>query len=206
MSKRRQSKSVNWRREQQKNLHTKTARLLGYRSRAALKLMEIDDAHHILQNSKLAVDLGSAPGGWSQVMGKRMSAAGRIIAVDLLPMAEISGVFFLQADFFLPTVRVKISEYLEGLADLVVSDMSPNLSGVAVSDQSRAAELGLAVVQFCSVGLCVGGNLLIKSFQGEEQERVQTALTKGFRKVKAIRPKATRTASKELYLLALGRC
>lgn len=179
---------------------------MGYRSRAALKLMEIDDAHHILQNSKSAVDLGSAPGGWSQVMAKRMSAAGRIIAVDLLPMAEISGVFFLQADFFLPTVRVKISEYLEGLADLVVSDMSPNLSGVAASDQSRAAELGLATVQFCSVGLCVGGNLLIKSFQGEEQERVQTALTEGFRKVKAIRPKATRTASKELYLLALGHC
>ena len=103
-------------------------------------------------------------------------------------------------------MRVKISEYLEGLADLVVSDMSPNLSGVAASDQSRAAELGLATVQFCSVGLCVGGNLLIKSFQGEEQERVQTALTEGFRKVKAIRPKATRTASKELYLLALGHC
>ena len=89
-------------------------------------------------------------------MAKRMSAAGRIIAVDLLPMAEISGVFFLQADFFLPTVRVKISEYLEGLADLVVSDMSPNLSGVAASDQSRAAEWVWRRYNF-AVSACVLG-------------------------------------------------
>ena len=205
MSKKRQSKSDRWRREQLKNQYTQKARVLGYRSRSALKLIEIDDAHRLLTKAKFVVDLGAAPGGWSQVISKRIAAGGRAIAVDILPMKDISGVFFLQGDFLEPTTTKKITDYLGGQADLVLSDMAPNISGIAVSDQAQSVNLGFKVAAFCRESLSPGGNLVIKVFQGEDEKRLHEDLAGIFKEIKAIRTKATRPASKELYLFANGR-
>ena len=181
------------------------AQAAGYRSRAAFKLLEIDAKDRLLRRGAKVVDLGAAPGGWSQVASAKVAPGGMVIAVDLLEMAPIEGVRALRGDFREPAVRAAIVQALGGAAaDLVLSDMSPNISGIASADQARAAELAEASLEFCRSHLAPGGAFLLKVFQGEAFAGVLKALKATFREVQVRKPAASRGESRETYLLARG--
>ena len=177
----------------------------GYRSRAAFKLLEIDARERLLRPGAKVVDLGAAPGGWSQVAAGRVKPGGLVVAVDLLEIAPISGVTVLRGDFCDPAVEETIVATLAGAkADVVLSDLSPNLSGIASADQARAAELLRSAIGFCRRQLKPGGAFLAKVFQGEEFETVLAALKAAFREVRTRKPAASRGESRETYLFARG--
>lgn len=181
------------------------AREAGYRSRAAFKLLEIDARERLLRPGAKVVDLGAAPGGWSQIAAARVQPGGRVIAVDLLEIAPISGVTVLRGDFCDPALREAIVAALGGAkADLVLSDLSPKLSGIASADQARAAEMLRSAIALCRRQLKPGGAFLAKVFQGEEFETVLAALKAAFREVRTRKPAASRGESRETYLLARG--
>ena len=181
------------------------AREAGYRSRAAFKLLEIDDRERLLRQGAKVVDLGAAPGGWSQVAAERVKPGGRVIAVDLLEIAPISGVTVLRGDFCAAAVEEAVVAALGGgKADVVLSDLSPNLSGIASADQARTAVLLRGAIAFCRRQLKPGGAFLAKVFQGEEFASVLTALKAVFREVRTRKPAASRGESRETYLLARG--
>jgi len=178
----------------------------GYRSRSAYKLTEIDDRDRILAPGMTVVDLGAAPGGWSQVAAKRVGAAGKVVAIDLLPMEPIPGVAFVQADFASARGLAAIEAALEGRkADMVLSDMAPNMSGIAVSDQARVLGLAEAARDFALLHLKRHGALLVKIFQGAGYDDYLKSLRAAFRKVAVRKPAASRDESAEQYLLARGR-
>ena len=181
------------------------ARSQGYRSRAAYKLIEIDDRDRLLAPGARVVDLGAAPGGWSQVAAQKVGRAGRVAAVDLLEIAPISGVSVTRGDFREPEVQAQLVAVLGGRkADLVVSDMSPNVSGIASADQARAAELVRAAADFCREHLRADGRFLCKLFQGEEFGELLKEMKEIFKKVEIRKPGASRGESRETYLLARG--
>ena len=181
------------------------AQAAGYRSRAAFKLLEIDARDKLLRRGAKVVDLGAAPGGWSQVAAAKVKPGGTVIAVDLLEFTPIPGVTVLRGDFRESAVRAAIVEALGGAeADLVLSDMSPNISGIASADQARAAELAEAALEFCCAHLAPGGAFLLKMFQGEAFAEVHKALKAAFREVLVRKPAASRGESRETYLLARG--
>jgi 23S rRNA (uridine2552-2'-O)-methyltransferase len=187
-----------WLRRHVTDPYVRKARAQGYRSRAAYKLTEIDAREKLLRPGMTVLDLGAAPGGWSQVAAERVGRSGRVVAVDLLPIAPISGVTVLQGDF-----RQKIP--LEGeKADVVLSDLSPNLSGIGNVDQARALELLRAAIDLCRKVLKPDGVFLTKAFQGEAFEELLALLTRSFSKVKVVKPPASRGESRETYLLARG--
>lgn len=191
-----------WMREHVNDPFVKKARLEGYRSRAAYKLMEIDDRDRLLQPGSAVVDLGAAPGGWSQVARARVGRAGRVWAVDLLPMAPLEGVTFLQGDFNAPEIREALAAALpEGGADLVLSDLAPNISGVALYDQARAAELWDAALIFAVNTLKPNGKFLVKAFHGGDFEIYVRHLRLMFESVATRKPAASRDRSPEVYLL-----
>ena len=177
----------------------------GYRSRSAYKLTEIDERDRILAPGMTVVDLGAAPGGWSQVAAKRVGTSGRVIAVDLLPMEPIAGVTFVQADFSAQKGLAAVEEALAGgRADVVLSDMSPNLSGIAVSDQARSMALAELARDFALSHLKREGVLLVKIFQGAGYDDYLKSLRRAFGKVAVRKPGASRGESAEQYLLASG--
>lgn len=181
------------------------ARAAGYRSRAAFKLLEIDARERLLRPGTKVLDLGAAPGGWSQVAAARVAPGGVVVAVDLLEIAPISGVTVLKGDFSAPEVQDAITAALAGAkADLVLSDLSPNLSGIASADQARSAELLRAAIALCRRSLKPGGALLAKVFQGAEFGAVLAELKAAFREVRTRKPAASRGESRETYLLARG--
>jgi len=181
------------------------ARDEGYRSRAAYKLIEINTRERLLSPGARVVDLGAAPGGWSQVAVAAAGAKGRVVAVDLLEVAPIAGAALLRGDFLDPAVQAQVAAALEGRkADVVLSDLSPNLSGIAPADQARAAELVRAALAFCKAQLKPGGALLAKVFQGEEFAALLRELKAAFREVRALKPSASRDESRETYLLCRG--
>ncbi|TAK42069.1 MAG: RlmE family RNA methyltransferase [Betaproteobacteria bacterium] len=181
------------------------ARAAGYRSRAAFKLLEIDARERLLRPGTRVVDLGAAPGGWSQIAAGRVAPGGIVVAVDLLEIAPISGVIVLRGDFCDAAVQAAIGSALGGHpADVVLSDLSPRLSGIASADQARAADLLRAAIGFCRRHLRPGGTLLAKVFQGEEFGGVRAALQAAFREVRTRKPAASRGESRETYLLARG--
>jgi 23S rRNA (uridine2552-2'-O)-methyltransferase len=187
-----------WLRRHVTDPYVRKARAQGYRSRAAYKLMEIDAREKLLRPGMTVLDLGAAPGGWSQVAAESVGRSGRVVAVDLLPIAPISGVTVLQGDF-----RQKIP--LEGeKADVILSDLSPNLSGIGNVDQARALELSGAAVDLCRKALKPDGVFLTKAFQGEAFEELLALLKRSFSKVKVVKPPASRGESRETYLLARG--
>jgi 23S rRNA (uridine2552-2'-O)-methyltransferase len=187
-----------WLRRHVTDPYVRKARAQGYRSRAAYKLTEIDAREKLLRPGMTVLDLGAAPGGWSQVAAERVGRSGRVVAVDLLPIAPITGVTELQGDF-----RQKIP--LEGeKADVVLSDLSPNLSGIGNVDQARALELLRAAIDLCRKVLKPDGVFLTKAFQGEAFEELLALLTRSFSKVKVVKPPASRGESRETYLLARG--
>lgn len=195
-----------WLRRHVTDPYVREARAAGYRSRAAFKLIEIDRRDHLLRAGACVVDLGAAPGSWSQVAAARVGATGRVIAIDLLPVAPLPGVRILQADATSRAGREAIEALLPAAgADLVLSDMAPNLSGVAASDQARSAELVEAALAFASGALRRGGDLLVKLFQGPEFTRLRGASSAAFDRVMVRKPGASRDASAELYLLCRGK-
>jgi 23S rRNA (uridine2552-2'-O)-methyltransferase len=182
--------------------YVRQAKAAGYRSRAAYKLVEIDQRDKLLRPGMRVLDLGAAPGGWSQVAARKTGPRGRVVAIDLLEIAPISGVTVLRGDVREPQARAAALEALGGAADLVLSDLSPNLSGIAGVDQARAAELAdLAVELACEV-LKPSGALLVKAFQGEAFEQVLGRARQVFDKVSVRKPGASRGESRETYLLA----
>ncbi|MBF0195646.1 MAG: 23S rRNA methyltransferase [Magnetococcales bacterium] len=213
MAKRRPS-SGRWLQEHHDDPYVLRARKEGYRSRAAYKLLEIDAELQqkygkkaaLLRSGMTVVDLGAAPGGWSQVAVKLIGKTGRVVAVDLLPIEPINGSVILQGDFLDDAVLQQVTNALEpkGRADLVLSDMAPNMSGFKSSDMARGELLAEAAYDFISQVLEPGGAAVIKLFQGSEfHEMVKQARTM-FEKVKVVKPQASRARSAEHYLLGLG--
>ena len=177
----------------------------GYRSRSAYKLTGIDERDKLLKPGMVVVDLGAAPGGWSQVAAKRVGASGSVIAIDLLPMEPVSGVTIVEADFSKRAGRAAVAARLEGRkADIVLSDMAPNLTGIAVSDQARSMALAEIALEFALLHLKREGALLVKIFQGAGYDEYLRSLRHAFEKVVVRKPDASRGESAEQYLLARG--
>ena len=193
--------SKEWLRRHVTDAYVRKAKEHGYRSRAAFKLLELNQKEKFLRPGATVVDLGAAPGGWSQVAAGKVGPGGRVIAIDLLKIAPISGVTVLQADF-----RDEIlTKTLNGAqADAVLSDVLPNLSGIPGVDQARAAELTMAAVDLCRQVLKPGGVFLVKVFQGEAFDEVLSRLKHDFKKVMVIKPAASRGESAETYVVARG--
>ena len=183
-----------WLRRHVTDQYVRKAREQGYRSRAAFKLLEIDAKEKLLRPGMTVVDLGAAPGGWSQVAAEKVKPGGRVIAIDLLEIAPISGVTALQGDFR------QIS--LEARADVVLSDVSANLSGIANVDQARNLELGVAAIELCGKVLKPDGVFLAKAFHGEAFDELLARLKSVFAKVKVVKPSASRGESAETYVVA----
>ncbi|MBP7614061.1 MAG: RlmE family RNA methyltransferase [Thauera sp.] len=177
----------------------------GYRSRAAYKLLEIDERDHLLRPGAVVVDLGAAPGSWCQVAVKRGGPKARIFALDLLPMEAVAGVDFILGDFTEDAVLAELEARLEGAGvDLVMSDMAPNLSGVATVDQSRSVHLCELALDFAQRHLKPGGQFLVKLFQGEGFMEYRKQMEAAFVTVQVRKPKASRDRSAEVYLLGKG--
>jgi len=177
----------------------------GYRSRAAFKLIEIDDRDRVLVRGGLVVDLGAAPGGWTQVALKRAGPTGRVIAIDILDMEPLPGSVFIRADFAAPAGLAAVEEALAGVkANAVLSDMAPNISGIAITDQARSMELAELARDFALVHLKPDGVLVVKVFQGVGYQEFHKSLRTGFEKVVVRKPEASRGESAELYLIARG--
>ena len=194
-----------WLQEHFSDPHVKRARERGYRSRASAKLLEIQRKDCLIRPGMTVVDLGAAPGGWSQVAREAVGAGGRVIAVDLLPMAPIAGVEFVQGDFSDEEVLDRVLKLLAGVAaDLVISDMAPNMSGVKEIDQPRAMDLAELALDLAQRMLAPRGSLLVKVFQGAGLERFRAALKSEFAVVKIRKPDSSRARSSEMYLLAIG--
>jgi 23S rRNA (uridine2552-2'-O)-methyltransferase len=186
--------SKEWLRRHVTDHYVKQARKQGYRSRAAFKLLDIDSKEKLFRRGQTVVDLGAAPGGWSQLAAERVKPSGRVIAIDLLPIAPISGVTVLTGDF--RQVSVDTS------ADVVLSDLSPNLSGIPNVDQARWLELATAAVELCRKVLKPEGVFVVKAFHGEAFDALIERLKAVFEKVKVVKPPASRGESPETYVVA----
>ncbi|MGA7072532.1 RlmE family RNA methyltransferase, partial [Bradyrhizobium sp.] len=179
----------------------------GFRSRAAYKLTEIDDKYHLLKSGMTVVDLGAAPGGWSQVAAKRIGLAngkGRVVATDLLEMPEIVGVTFAQLDFLAADAPGRLIAMMEGRADVVMSDMAANTTGHRKTDQLRMVGLVETAAAFAAEVLKPGGAFLAKTFQSGADADLMVQLKRDFSSVRHVKPAASRQDSSERYLLATG--
>jgi 23S rRNA (uridine2552-2'-O)-methyltransferase len=196
-----------WLERQLNDPYVARAKREGYRSRAAYKLAEIDDKHHFLKPGAKVVDLGAAPGGWSQVAAKRVGAAegkGRVIAIDILPMDDIPGVEFLHLDFFDAQAPAELHRLLGGGADVVLSDLAPNTTGHRQTDHIRIMALVETAAAFAREALKPGGTFVSKVFQGGTEASLLAGLKREFASVRHVKPSASRTDSAELYLFASG--
>jgi 23S rRNA (uridine2552-2'-O)-methyltransferase len=206
-AKRRSHSSTQWLERQLNDPYVARARREGYRSRAAYKLIEIDDKHRLFKSGLRVVDLGAAPGGWSQVAAKRVGAAegrGRVVAIDILEMGAIPGTDFLQLDFLHPSAPDKLKAMLGGEADVVLSDMAANATGHRKTDHLRIMALAEAAAEFAREVLAPKGAFLCKVLQGGTESTLLAELKRDFSSVKHVKPQASRTDSAELYLLATG--
>lgn len=178
----------------------------GYRSRAAYKLLEIAERDHLFKSGMIVVDLGAAPGSWSQVASQKVGRTGKVIALDILEMAPLPGVEFIQDDFREERALLELRKHLEERQpDLVISDMAPNMSGIVVSDQARSMYLAELALAFSMEQLNYGGNFLVKVFQGRDFEQFHRDMRAEFKSVVVRKPEASRDRSNELYLLGLGK-
>lgn len=196
-----------WLERQLNDPYVAQAKREGFRSRAAYKLIEIDDKHHLLKPGMTVVDLGAAPGGWSQVAAKRTAAAGgkgKVIAIDLLEMPEIAGVTFAQLDFLDKDAPEKLIAMLGGRADAVISDMAANTIGHRKTDQLRIVGLLEAAAAFARDVLAPGGTFLAKVFQSGADAELLAQLKRDFAGVRHVKPAASRQDSSERYVLATG--
>lgn len=202
----RSKSSAGWLREHFSDVYVKKAQAEGVRSRAVYKLEELLDRDRLLKPGMTVVDLGAAPGGWSQLVRQRLGDHGKVFALDILPMQGIAGVDFLEGDFREESVLRALEARLEGQkVDLVLSDMAPNMSGVALADQIRAMDLAELALDFSRQWLKPGGAFLIKLFQGAGFDDYLRSLRADFSRVTMRKPKASRARSREVYALATGR-
>jgi 23S rRNA (uridine2552-2'-O)-methyltransferase len=194
-----------WMQEHVNDPYVKEAQKRGYRSRAAFKLLELDQRDHLLRPGMTVVDLGSAPGSWSQVLHERVGGAGHIVAIDLLPMAGIAGVAFVEADFASDEGLAAVEKALDDRpVDLVLCDMAPNLSGIDAVDQARSVHLADLALEFARGHLQPGGALAVKVFQGAGLAEFERSVKASFEKVYLRKPKASRDRSRELFVVAKG--
>jgi 23S rRNA (uridine2552-2'-O)-methyltransferase len=194
-----------WLREHVSDPYVQRAKREGYRSRAAYKLQEIARADHLIAPGMTVVDLGAAPGGWSQVAAERVGPKGKVIALDLLEMPSLRAVVFIRGDFREAETVGRIEAELRGaLVDLVLSDMAPNMSGIAVSDQARVVHLAELALDFAVKWLKPEGNFLVKTFQGAGFPELREAMRGHFRQLLTRKPQASRGRSNEIYLLGKG--
>ena len=214
------SRKVNraWLNDHVNDPYVKLAKREGYRARAAYKLKEIDEALHLIKPGDLVVDLGSAPGAWSQYVRNRLSPKtavgggaavgalnGSIIALDILPMEPVEGAIFLQGDFREPQMLRQLAEVMDGrLADVVVSDMAPNLSGIESADASRMSHLVELALEFSQSHMKPHGALVVKVFHGSGYSQLVKLFKESFLSVKPIKPKASRDKSSETFLVGMG--
>lgn len=188
--------SKEWLRRHVRDPYVRKARQEGYRSRAAYKLIELDSKEKLFRPGMTVLDLGAAPGGWSQVAAQKVMPGGVIIAIDVLEMAPISGVTIRKGDFR------EVS--IEKRADVVLSDVSPNLSGIPNVDQARLLELALSAIELCAKALKRDGVFVVKAFHGEAFDELRARLEAVFNKVKVVKPSASRGESAETYVVARG--
>lgn len=202
----RNKKNKAWMMEHVTDTYVQRAKAEGWRSRAAFKLTEIDDQDRLLKPGMTVVDLGSAPGSWSQVASRRILPGGRLIALDILPMDSLHGVEFIQGDFREETVLHQLEEMLEARqVDLVLSDMAPNMSGIELTDQARVMYLAELTLEFCERKMKPGGDMLVKVFQGSGFMELRSAVLQMFQTVQVRKPAASRGRSAENFLLARGK-
>ena len=194
--------SKGWMNEHVSDFYVQQAKKQGYRSRAAFKLLEIDERDHLLKPGMTVVDLGAAPGGWSQVAAQKAGRQGKVIALDILEMTGIPGVTFIQGDFTEQSVADQLAHLLNGKkVDLVISDMAPNISGVGSSDQARSIYLDELALEFAVQHLKPKGAFLVKVFQGSGFNEFLALMRAQFKQVQTRKPKASRDRSSEVYLL-----
>ncbi len=198
--------SNQWMKEHVNDYFVKQAKKQGYRSRAAYKLLEINERDPILKQGMVVVDLGAAPGSWSQVVLHKVGTSGKVIALDILDMQPLPGVVFIKDDFREENAIIALDKCLNGRSlDLVISDMAPNMSGIGVSDQARSMYLAELAFDFTMMKLNSGGNFLVKVFQGCDFDIFLRHMRCGFKKVVIRKPKASRDRSNEVYLLGLEK-
>lgn len=194
-----------WMMEHVNDAWVQRAKAEGYRSRAAFKLMEIDERDRLLKPGGVVVDLGAAPGSWCQVVIKKVGPKGKVFALDLLEIEPVTGVDFLQGDFTEDAVLAALEERLDGQAvDVVLSDMAPNMSGIELVDQARSIHLAELALDFCESHLKPGGAFLVKVFQGQGFMEFREAAQKRFQSFQVRKPKASRDRSAEVFLLGTG--
>lgn len=199
----RSKSSARWLAEHFSDDYVKRAQKEGLRSRAVFKLEEIQKRDRLLKPGMTVVDLGAAPGGWSQFVAKTLAGKGRVIALDILPMDVLEGVEFIQADFTTDEALATLRQRLEGgKVDLVLSDIAPNMSGVGDVDQARIMHLAELALEFACEALKPGGSFLVKVFQGQGFQEYMRRLRDTFEDVASRKPKSSRSRSAELYLLA----
>ncbi len=200
--KRRKPSSRAWLERQINDPYVARAKREGFRSRAAFKLVEIDDKYCLFKPAARVVDLGAAPGGWSEIAARRVGAGGRVIALDILEMKPVAGVEFLQLDFLDDAAPARLKEMLGGKADTVLSDMAANATGHRQTDHLRIMALAEAATAFAREVLAQGGTFLCKVLQGGAEATLLAELKRDFATVKHVKPPASRSDSAELYLLA----
>ena len=199
--------SKNWIKGHVKDPFVIQAQKDGYRSRAAYKLIEIDNKYKIIKPGIAAVDLGAAPGGWSQVLSKRIGLNGKVVAIDLLEISPINGIDFIQGDFEQEEVLKEMMDKLKNKPlDLVISDMAPNISGIKMVDQQKAINLNELALDFAKKHLKQNGFFLVKSFVGKDFEEYVKNLRACFKKVFKIKPDSSRSRSSEIFLLGYEFC
>ena len=202
--KQRSQSSRQWLERQLNDPYVARAKREGYRSRAAFKLIEIDDKYHLLKKGARVVDLGAAPGGWSQVAAQRAGSEGRVIAIDIQEMASVPGVDFAVLDFLDPRAPELLKEKLGGPTDVVLTDMAANATGHRKTDHLKIMALVEAGADFAAEVLKPGGAFLAKVLQGGTEPALLARLKRDFATVRHVKPAASRTDSAELYLLATG--
>jgi 23S rRNA (uridine2552-2'-O)-methyltransferase len=216
-----QSRKVNkaWLNDHVNDTYVKLAKREGYRARAAYKLKEIDEAHKLIKPGHMVIDLGSTPGAWSQYIRRKLSPKtatgggaavgelnGRIIALDLLAMEPVEGVVFIQGDFREDEVLTQLTTEMKGdLADVVVSDMAPNLSGIDATDAARVENLIELAIDFCKNHMKPEGALVAKVFHGSGYSQLVVMFKANFKVVKAIKPASSRSESSETFLVGMGQ-
>ena len=195
--------SVGWKTRQERDQYVKMARRDGWRSRSVYKLEQILDKERVLRPDMICVDLGAAPGGWSQYVASRLKGRGRVLALDVLPMDTVAGVEFIQGDFTEDAVLAELLQsFGDDRADLVLSDMAPNISGNKAVDQPRSIYLAELALDFAQKVLRKKGTFVCKLFQGQGADDVVTAARAAFEHVKIVKPAASRPGSSEIYLVA----
>ncbi|WP_112663634.1 RlmE family RNA methyltransferase [Microvirga flavescens] len=196
--------SQKWLERQLNDPYVARAKREGYRSRAAFKLLEIDEKYHLLKTGQRVVDLGAAPGGWAQIAARKVGPKGKVVGIDLLPIDPLPGVDFIQLDFLDESAPQKLIDMLGGPADIVMSDMAANTTGHKKTDHLRIMGLAEAAIYFAREILAPGGSFVAKVFQGGTENQLLADLKRDFAVVRHVKPAASRSDSAELYVMATG--